>query len=130
MVKVRNIGIFGKCNVGKSTLINMLAGQEVAIVSSQLGTTTDAVAKPYELLPLGPVTFYDTAGSGFDGCATAGEFHPCSLWQTENDPGLHRYPCIIMYCLTVYFSSWVTKYGGVDRRDFCKMYRKEYHEYF
>ncbi|MBR7157496.1 MAG: 50S ribosome-binding GTPase, partial [Bacteroidales bacterium] len=49
MVKVRNIGIFGKCNVGKSTLINMLAGQEVAIVSSQAGTTTDAVKKRIEI---------------------------------------------------------------------------------
>ena len=56
------ISIVGRCNAGKSSLINALCGQQVAIVSSQLGTTTDAVAKPYELLPLGPVTFYDTAG--------------------------------------------------------------------
>lgn len=56
------ISIVGRRNAGKSSLINALCGQEIAIVSDQAGTTTDAVAKPYELLPLGPVTFYDTAG--------------------------------------------------------------------
>lgn len=56
------VSIVGRCNAGKSSLINALCGQEVAIVSPQSGTTTDAVAKPYELLPLGPVIFYDTAG--------------------------------------------------------------------
>ena len=57
-----HIGIFGKTNVGKSTLINVLTGQEVAITSEQAGTTTDAVEKSMELLPLGPVTLIDTAG--------------------------------------------------------------------
>ncbi len=57
-----NIAIIGCCNVGKSSLFNALTKQNVAIVSSKSGTTTDAVAKPYELLPLGPVTFFDTAG--------------------------------------------------------------------
>jgi [FeFe] hydrogenase H-cluster maturation GTPase HydF len=52
----------GKRNAGKSSLINALIDQDVAIVSSTAGTTTDPVAKSYELLPLGPVTFYDTAG--------------------------------------------------------------------
>lgn len=61
------IAIVGRRNVGKSSLINALTGQDVAIVSSQAGTTTDAVAKPYELLPLGPVTFYDTAGLDDEG---------------------------------------------------------------
>lgn len=56
------ITLVGCRNVGKSSLINALTGQEVAIVSAIAGTTTDAVAKAYELLPLGPVTFYDTAG--------------------------------------------------------------------
>ena len=60
---LRNIiSIIGRRNAGKSSLINAICGQDVAIVSAQAGTTTDAVAKPYELLPLGPVTFYDTAG--------------------------------------------------------------------
>lgn len=61
------IAIVGCRNAGKSSLINALTGQEVAIVSAQAGTTTDAVAKPYELLPLGPVTFYDTAGLDDEG---------------------------------------------------------------
>lgn len=61
------ISLVGRRNAGKSSLINALCGQEVAIVSAQAGTTTDAVAKPYELLPLGPVTFYDTAGLDDEG---------------------------------------------------------------
>ncbi len=56
------IALIGKRNAGKSSLINALTGQEIAIVSNIPGTTTDPVDKHYELLPLGPVTFYDTAG--------------------------------------------------------------------
>ena len=62
MVKVRNIGIFGRRNVGKSTLINMLAGQEVSIVSPYAGTTTDPVKKRMEIPDLGPCNIIDTAG--------------------------------------------------------------------
>ena len=57
-----NIGIFGRTNVGKSSFLNMIAGQDVAITSSLAGTTTDVVEKPMELLPVGPVVFLDTAG--------------------------------------------------------------------
>jgi [FeFe] hydrogenase H-cluster maturation GTPase HydF len=56
------IGIFGRTNVGKSSFLNMISGQSVAITSAIPGTTTDAVEKPMELLPLGPVVFFDTAG--------------------------------------------------------------------
>ncbi len=56
------ITLIGRRNAGKSSLINALTGQKIAIVSNQPGTTTDPVAKHYELPPLGPVTFYDTAG--------------------------------------------------------------------
>ncbi|MFH0753908.1 MAG: [FeFe] hydrogenase H-cluster maturation GTPase HydF [Candidatus Omnitrophota bacterium] len=56
------IGIFGRTNVGKSSLLNMITGQDVAITSPVAGTTTDVVEKPMELLPLGPVMFLDTAG--------------------------------------------------------------------
>ncbi|MCJ2164374.1 MULTISPECIES: [FeFe] hydrogenase H-cluster maturation GTPase HydF [unclassified Pseudodesulfovibrio] len=56
------IALAGRRNAGKSSLINAITGQETAIVSNTPGTTTDPVAKHYELLPLGPVTFYDTAG--------------------------------------------------------------------
>lgn len=57
-----HIVILGRCNVGKSTLINALCGQEIALVSAQAGTTTDPVYKSMELLPYGPVVFVDTAG--------------------------------------------------------------------
>ena len=57
-----NICVIGRMNVGKSTIINKLIGQEISIVSEQPGTTTDPVAKRYELIPVGPVTIYDTAG--------------------------------------------------------------------
>ncbi len=58
------IGFFGRTNSGKSSLINALAGQDVSLVSSVSGTTTDPVAKPIEIYPLGPCTLYDTAGFG------------------------------------------------------------------
>ncbi|MGD9638510.1 MAG: [FeFe] hydrogenase H-cluster maturation GTPase HydF [Alphaproteobacteria bacterium] len=61
------ITLVGRRNAGKSSLINALCNQEVAIVSDIAGTTTDPVAKAYELLPLGPVTFYDTAGIDDEG---------------------------------------------------------------
>jgi [FeFe] hydrogenase H-cluster maturation GTPase HydF len=57
-----HIGIFGRRNVGKSSLLNALTRQQVSIVSEVAGTTTDPVEKPMELLPLGPVLFIDTAG--------------------------------------------------------------------
>jgi [FeFe] hydrogenase H-cluster maturation GTPase HydF len=57
-----HIGLFGRRNVGKSSLLNALVGQDVSIVSEIPGTTTDVVAKPMELKPLGPVLFLDTAG--------------------------------------------------------------------
>jgi [FeFe] hydrogenase H-cluster maturation GTPase HydF len=57
-----HIGIFGRRNVGKSSLLNALTCQQVSIVSDVPGTTTDPVEKPMELLPLGPVLFIDTAG--------------------------------------------------------------------
>ena len=56
------IVLVGRCNAGKSSLINALAGQPVAIVSEARGTTTDPVRKAMELLPLGPVLLCDTAG--------------------------------------------------------------------
>ena len=56
------IGIFGRTNVGKSSFLNMVAGQDVAITSPMPGTTTDVVEKTMELLPIGPVVFLDTGG--------------------------------------------------------------------
>ncbi len=57
-----HIGIFGRRNAGKSSLLNALVRQQVSIVSEEAGTTTDPVEKPMELLPIGPVLFIDTAG--------------------------------------------------------------------
>jgi len=56
------IGIFGRTNVGKSSFLNLITGQDVAITSPVPGTTTDVVEKTMELLPVGPVVFLDTAG--------------------------------------------------------------------
>ena len=57
-----HIGLFGRRNVGKSSLLNAMTRQQVSIVSKVAGTTTDPVEKPMELLPVGPVLFIDTAG--------------------------------------------------------------------
>lgn len=62
-----HIGIFGKRNAGKSSLINALTGQNLAIVSDVKGTTTDPVLKSMELLPLGPVVIIDTPGLDDEG---------------------------------------------------------------
>lgn len=62
-----HIALFGKRNAGKSSLINKITGQELAIVSEIKGTTTDPVYKAMELLPLGPVMFVDTPGLDDEG---------------------------------------------------------------
>jgi [FeFe] hydrogenase H-cluster maturation GTPase HydF len=62
-----HIGLFGRRNVGKSSLLNAFTRQQVSIVSDVKGTTTDPVEKPMELLPLGPVVFVDTAGVDDEG---------------------------------------------------------------
>ena len=57
-----HIGFFGRRNAGKSSLVNAVTGQELAVVSDTKGTTTDPVYKSMELLPLGPVMIIDTPG--------------------------------------------------------------------
>ena len=66
-----HIGLFGRRNVGKSSLLNAMTRQQVSIVSNFAGTTTDPVEKPMELLPLGPVLFIDTAGIDDEGALGA-----------------------------------------------------------
>jgi [FeFe] hydrogenase H-cluster maturation GTPase HydF len=61
------IGIFGRRNAGKSSLLNAITRQQVSIVSELAGTTTDPVEKPMEMLPIGPVLFIDTAGIDDEG---------------------------------------------------------------
>ena len=62
-----HIGLFGRRNAGKSSLLNAMTRQDVSIVSEVAGTTTDPVEKPMELLPIGPVLFIDTAGIDDEG---------------------------------------------------------------
>ncbi len=57
-----HIGFFGRSNVGKSSLMNAVTGQDMSVVSDTRGTTTDPVLKSMELLPLGPVVMFDTPG--------------------------------------------------------------------
>lgn len=62
-----HIGLFGRRNAGKSSLMNALTGQATSVVSEVPGTTTDPVRKPMELLPIGPVVFIDTPGFDDEG---------------------------------------------------------------
>ena len=62
-----HIGFFGRRNAGKSSLVNAVTGQELAVVSDTKGTTTDPVYKAMELLPLGPVMIIDTPGIDDEG---------------------------------------------------------------
>lgn len=103
-----HIGIFGRRNVGKSSLINALTDQEVAIVSDTPGTTTDPVFKSIELLPFGPVVIVDTAG--LDDVGFLGELrkqksmeilHRCDLallvWDDQTDFELEKELLEILY---------------------------------
>ena len=62
-----HIGVFGRRNAGKSSLVNALTGQKAALVSETAGTTTDPVYQPMEIHGAGPVTFMDTAGFDDEG---------------------------------------------------------------
>ncbi len=62
-----HIAFFGRRNAGKSSVVNAVTGQDLAIVSETLGTTTDPVSKAMELLPLGPVVIIDTPGIDDEG---------------------------------------------------------------
>jgi [FeFe] hydrogenase H-cluster maturation GTPase HydF len=83
-----HIGLFGRRNVGKSSLLNALTRQQVSIVSEIAGTTTDPVEKPMELLPVGPVLFIDTAG--IDDLGALGELRVARTRQVfdRTDVGL------------------------------------------
>lgn len=77
-----HIGIFGKRNAGKSSLINAITGQSLAIVSDIKGTTTDPVSKAMELLPLGPVVIIDTPG--LDDVGVLGQMRISKTYQVLN----------------------------------------------
>ena len=77
-----HIGIFGRRNAGKSSVINAVTGQNIAIVSDVLGTTTDPVYKAMEILPLGPVVLIDTPG--LDDVGELGELRVQKAFQVLN----------------------------------------------
>lgn len=77
-----HIGIFGRRNAGKSSVINVVTGQNLAIVSDVLGTTTDPVYKAMEILPLGPVVLIDTPG--LDDVGELGELRVQKAFQVLN----------------------------------------------
>ncbi len=90
------IGLFGRRNVGKSSVLNALTNQQVSIVSDVAGTTTDPVDKPMELLPLGPILLVDTAGIDDDQAVvgqlrsqrTAKVFDRCDLGVVVTQAGI------------------------------------------
>ena len=77
-----HIGIFGRRNAGKSSLINAITGQNLAVVSDVAGTTTDPVIKSMELLPLGPVVIIDTPG--IDDVGELGKMRVIKSYQALN----------------------------------------------
>ena len=77
-----HIGFFGRRNAGKSSLVNAVTGQDLAVVSDTRGTTTDPVRKAMELLPMGPVLIIDTPG--FDDEGTLGELRVRKTRQILN----------------------------------------------
>lgn len=93
-----HIGIFGRRNAGKSSLINALTGQNLAIVSPVEGTTTDPVQKTMELLPLGPVVLIDTPGIDDEG--ELGALRVRSSYQMLNKCDL----AILVICICEEFS--------------------------
>ena len=74
-----HISLFGRRNAGKSSLLNALTGQGLAVVSDIPGTTTDPVRKAMELLPLGPVVLIDTPG--LDDCGELGALRVQKAYQ-------------------------------------------------
>src|SRR5512134_1395257 len=83
-----HIGLFGRRNVGKSSLLNAITRQNVSIVSEVAGTTTDPVEKPMELLPLGPVLFIDTAGIDDSGALGGLRIHKTRQVFDRTDVGV------------------------------------------
>jgi len=106
-----HIGIYGRRNNGKSSLINCLAGQDVAIVSEQAGTTTDPVKKSFEITGFGPVILVDTAGIDDSG----------ELGEKRIDRTLRTLDIIDLALLVITDNSWgefendlITKFRDMD----------------
>jgi [FeFe] hydrogenase H-cluster maturation GTPase HydF len=106
-----HIGIYGRRNNGKSSLINCLAGQDIAIVSEQAGTTTDPVKKSFEITGFGPVILVDTAGIDDSG----------DLGEKRVDRTLRTLGIIDLALLVITENSWgeyeddlITKFRSQD----------------
>lgn len=129
------ITIIGRTNVGKSSLINALTGQDIAIVSNFAGTTTDPVKKNYELLPIGPVSIYDTAG--IDDTGELGElrikatnkviYRSDVIVLVTDDKGLNKYEFELIEKLKKINISFIIAFNKMDNHiikdedtDFCK----------
>lgn len=121
-----HIGIYGRCNAGKSSLLNELVGAPVAIVSHHSGTTTDVVRKSYEILDFAPVIFLDTAG--VDDSSVLGVQRVQHALETINQIDLallvfekwgepeqmlvEQFAKMAVPCIPVYNSRGGTVYGG------------------
>ncbi len=116
-----HIGLFGRRNVGKSSLLNAVVGQDVAIVSPVAGTTTDPVEKPMELLPIGPVVFIDTAGIDDEGslgglriARTRKVFERTDLAVIISDGGWGEFEAKIAEELTALKVPFITAFNKID----------------
>lgn len=117
------IVLLGRCNVGKSSLINAIAGQPVAVVSEVRGTTTDPVRKAMEILPLGPVLLCDTPGLDDSGALgelrmarTQDELHQADLALLVTDAATGIGPCesAVLEKLREAKIPFVTVYNRID----------------
>ena len=116
-----HIGLYGKRNSGKSSIINALTGQQVAIVSDYAGTTTDPVYKAMELYPIGPVVFIDTAG--FD---DTGEIGKLRVEKTEEAVKKTDIAVLVFSCSNSVESCFACEAGG-EGYD-CFNFEKEWYE--
>ena len=100
-----HIGIFGKRNTGKSSLINAITNQEISIVSDIAGTTTDPVKKAIEINGLGPCLFIDTAG--FDDHGQLGELRNKKTIETaKNIQSCPILMIVFLYNLRIKIMKW------------------------
>ena len=105
-----HIALFGRTNVGKSTFLNVIAGQDVAITSPEPGTTTDVVEKSMELLPIGPVLFLDTGG--LDDDSVLGTERVARAKKT-----MDRADVVLLVCESGYFGEYEQKIlSGAKRK--------------
>lgn len=119
-----HIGIFGRRNVGKSSLLNAITHQNVSIVSPEKGTTTDPVEKSMELLPLGPVHFIDTAGLDDEGMLgnlrverTQKVYDRCDMALVVTDSDWTREEMEIQKALEERRIPWIAVLNQCDRCD-------------